>query len=303
MSRMRQSSPQAFVAERLFRFFMRPIMHSRVPAGVQRLATDLMRFHPRPSEVKTDAFTLYGFTGERHQPQRRTDPRWAMLFLHGGGYLMGSPASHRNIASRLASSAGINVYVPQYRLAPENPYPAQLDDAEAAFMALLGMGFDASKIVVGGDSAGGNLTLALAQRLRDRGVTLPAALVLISPWTDATLSQLPEHDSDALLPKAWTRSIRPGFVSDALLSDPKVSPVLADFSAFPPTLIQSASAELLANDAQRLHQAMNNAGVAVTWTEYPGLWHDFQLIAGSVPEATQAVAEIGEFIKQRIRAH
>lgn len=291
------NSLQARIMERTLRLTMRPLMSPKVPLGVQRFATSLLRFSPRPSHVRLEPYAVPGLVGEKHTPDSLGNSQFAILYFHGGGYVMGSPASHRNLGARIAAAAQLPVYMASYRLAPEHSYPSQLEDAERAFLALMGQGYKPEHILIGGDSAGGNLTLALALHLRETGVGMPAGLILISPWTDATFTQVPNPNNDALLPLDWAEDSRPRFASDAQMSDPKVSPALADFAGFPPTLVQSASVELLANDAARLVEAMTNAGVNVQWQEDQGLWHDYQLNAGTVPEATDAVRRIGVFAK------
>lgn len=292
------NSLQARMTERFLRVSMRPLMSPKVPLGVQRFATNLLRFSPRPANVSLETYAVPGFVGEKHTPDNLFNPQYAILYFHGGGYVMGSPASHRNLGARIAAAAQLPVYMASYRLAPEHAYPSQLDDAERAFLALVGQGYKPEHIFVGGDSAGGNLTLALALQLRESGVGMPAGLILISPWTDATFEQVPQPNNDALLPLDWAQDSRPRFASDEQLADPKVSPALASYEGFPPTLVQSASAELLANDAARVVQAMKDAGVSVEWQEDKGLWHDYQLNAGTVPEATEAVRRIGEFARK-----
>ena len=296
------NSLQARMTERFLRLSMRPLMSPKVPLGVQRFATNLLRFSPRPGNVSLESYAVPGFVGEKHTPDHLFNSRYAILYFHGGGYVMGSPASHRNLGARIASAAQLPVYMPSYRLAPEHSYPSQLEDAERAFLALLGQGYKPEHVFVGGDSACGNLALALALQLQETGVGMPAGLILISPWTDASFDKVPRPNNDALLPLDWAVDSRPRFASDEQLADPKVSPVMANYEGFPPTLVQSASVELLANDAARLVEAMTNAGVDVQWQEDKGLWHDYQLNAGTVPEATEAVRRIGVFAKEVCRA-
>lgn len=292
-----KNSIQARVMERTLRLTMRPLMSPNVPLPIQRFATNLLRFSPRPRNVSLETYAVPGLVGEKHTPDCLANSQYAILYFHGGGYVMGSPASHRNLGARIAAAAQLPVYMASYRLAPEHSYPSQLEDAERAFLALMGQGYKPEHILIGGDSAGGNLTLALALQLRETGVGMPAGLILISPWTDASFTQLPSPNNDALLPLDWAEFSRPRFATDAQMMDPKVSPALAEFSGFPPTLVQSAGVELLANDAARLVQEMKNAGVDVEWQEDQGLWHDYQLNAGTVPEATDAVRRIGVFAK------
>lgn len=296
------NSLQARMTERFLRLSMRPLMSPKVPLGVQRFATDLLRFSPRPGNVSLEPYAVPGLVGEKHIPDNLSDTQHAILYFHGGGYVMGSPASHRNLGARISAAAQLPVYMASYRLAPEHSYPSQLEDAERAFLALLGQGYKPEHVFVGGDSAGGNLALALALQLRETGVGMPAGLILISPWTDASFEQVPQPNNDALLPLDWAADSRPRFASDEQVTDPKVSPVLANYEGFPPTLVQSASVELLANDAARLVDAMKMAGVHVQWQEDKGLWHDYQLNAGTVPEATDAVRRIGDFTKAVCKA-
>jgi epsilon-lactone hydrolase len=226
--------------------------------------------------------------------------RGCVLYFHGGGYTVGSPQSHANLTMRIAKTSGRVVYCPKYRLAPEHPYPAQLHDAQRSVDALLQAGMAIEDVILAGDSAGAHLALTLTLQRKAQGQPLPRALVLISPVVDMALDQLPSADSDVGLGKAWLRQMRDGYVAPALWQDPLVSPVLADCSGLPPVLVQSASAEVLALDAKRMVEVLRLAGVAVRWEEDAGLWHDYHLSAGTVPEATRAVASIGEFIRQQL---
>ncbi|GLR25311.1 alpha/beta hydrolase [Limnobacter litoralis] len=292
------NSMRAKLTENLLRQTFRPFFSPKVPVRVQRMMTRAMELTALvPRGVHVSAYQSGGVKGEQLLPDHPASNHHAILYLHGGGYVVCSPATHRAFTSRLCKATGLPVYVPRYRLAPEHPYPAQLEDAYAAICDLEASGFQISNLIVAGDSAGGNLTLALTQKLRESGKPMPRALVLVSPWTDASFSQLPQPNNDALLTTTWVQFTRGGFVSEAQWKDPKVSPVFADFNGFPPTLIQSSSAELLANDAARLNDAMSQAKVKVEWQEFEGLWHDFQLNAGLVPEADQAVAQIADFLK------
>jgi acetyl esterase/lipase len=180
--------------------------------------------------------------------------------------------------------------------APEHPYPAQREDAARALTALSAIGVGVESLTFAGDSAGAHLALTLALSRKMAGLSLPRALVLISPWADTTLTQLPTPERDSLLSAAWVRQVRDCVFTPAQQREPLASPVFADLSGLPPGLIQSAEFELLCNDARRLQDAMLQAGVDSQWEEAPGLWHDYHLNAGIVPEAGQAVARIGAFI-------
>jgi acetyl esterase/lipase len=295
--------PSATLAARLtaalLRRTVRRVLSPRVPIARQRrVAGSFEYLLPRPRGVVREPLRLDGFDGLRATPARR-EGGGAVLFLHGGGYAIGSPEGHCSLVMRIARETGRVVYAPRYRLAPEHPFPAQLEDAERALRALhASVDVDPNGWILAGDSAGGHLALGLAQRCRAPGMPMPRALVLISPWTDVSLAELPEDVDDALLDPGWMAMLRDGFAPAAQWRDPLVSPVWADFRGFPPTLIQSAGNEQLANDARRLHRAMADAGVDVDWDESPGLWHDFQLNAGTVPEARRAVERLGAFVRR-----
>lgn len=294
---MSQNSTIARVTEVLFRNTMRRLMHPKVPLSVQRRVSDITRWMPTPKDVTIEPFEFQGVKGELHTPKSVVDAEKVLLYFHGGGYTLCSPATHRTMIAHIAREAGVITYAAQYRLAPEHRYPAQIEDAVAAFDMVLAQGYTHDQIVIGGDSAGGNLTLALTQALRDRGDRMPKGLVLISPAADLSFNNVPQPNSDALLPIEWVKHIRWGHMDDSVwLNDPKASPILANFTGFPPVLMQSSSVELLANDAKALAELFKRDGVLCDWQEAQGLWHDYQLQAGTVPEATEAVQRIGQFI-------
>jgi len=226
----------------------------------------------------------------------------AVLFLHGGAYMIGSPVSHRSITARLAALTRATVFVPDYRLAPEHPFPAALDDAIACYRALLAQGYSPAQIAVAGDSAGGGLALSLCLRLRSEGLPQPCCLALVSPWADLTLTQLAPVTDDALLHPAWLKQGAAAYLQEHSAQDPFASALYADLAGLPPTLLQAAAVEILRNDARRLAGALTAGGVAVEHREFADMWHDFQLYAGIVPEATQAVTDIARFIGSRLLA-
>ena len=220
------------------------------------------------------------------------------LYLHGGGYTLGSHATHTAITSSLAKATGASVLVPDYRLAPEHPYPAPLDDALAAYQSLLGR-FPAHAIAVAGDSAGGNLALLLVLALRDRGLPLPSSVLLLSPWTDLTLSGESVSrlaDADPLLSRAWLERASPAFRGPIAADDPRVSPLFADLRGLPRTLIQVGSDEILLSDSERFAERARAAGVDLHLEIEPGLWHDFQIHAGVLHVADAAVARLAKFL-------
>lgn len=279
------------------RWLFRPFMVAPFPLTVQRLLAGSLRWTvPRPWGVATQRVWLGGAKADRHVPQHGRDEQGSVLYFHGGGYTVCSPESHRSLAMCIARASRRTVYVPRYRRAPENRYPAQLDDATRALEDLERQGVDPRRLVFAGDSAGAHLALTLAIARRDAGLPLPAALVLISPCVDWSLAELPADASDAMLSVSWMRESRDSYVAADRYAHPLVSPIRATLKGLPPTLIQSSSVEQLSKDAARLHAALESAGVAVEWQEWEGLWHDFQLHAMMLPEGREAVARMAQFI-------
>lgn len=223
----------------------------------------------------------------------------AMLFCHGGGYCIGSPATHRGLTGHLARALGQSVFSLDYRLAPEHPCPAALDDALAAYRWLLDEGYSATQISLGGDSAGGGLVLALAIRLRDENLPLPAALALISPWTDLTLGG-PTLASNARRDPLLTADIlhfwANHYLGETSSRSPDCSPLFGELGGLPPTCINVGSDEVLLSDSTRLAEAIRAAGGEVDLHQYEDMWHDFPLHAGLLREADQAIARIADFV-------
>lgn len=289
-------SALARIARVAVRTCLKPVMGPRFSAPAQRRWAYLMtRTLSVPLGVRFEQTKLASTPTEKAQAKGRAPSGNAILFLHGGAYLICSPVTHRSITGRLAKLSRATVFAPDYRLAPEHPFPAALEDALSCYQALLEQGYPPEKIILAGDSAGGGLALALCLTLREKGLRQPARLALISPWADQTLSRLTPIANDALLSEAWLAQGSAAYRGGRPASDPFVSPLYADLSELPPTLIQAASEEILRDDSRRLAEALDRAGVSVTYEEFPLMWHDFQLYAGLVPEATQAVAEIARF--------
>jgi acetyl esterase/lipase len=234
----------------------------------------------------------------------RSRPDRHILFLHGGGYVAGSPELYRHILWRFASAAGARVAAIDYRLAPEHPFPAALDDAVAAWQGLLDEGAAAGRSAVMGDSAGGALALALALRLRDMGAPLPAAIVALSPWTDLALTGASLRSNavaDPLANAAVAASLAAAYLAGADPRNPYASPLNGDPTGLPPSLIQVGSDEILLDDAVRMAERMRRAGCEVAleiWPRMPHVWHAF---APLMPEALRAIARIGEFVQQNTR--
>jgi epsilon-lactone hydrolase len=226
-----------------------------------------------------------------------------VLYLHGGGYAIGSCNTHRPLASHLAARAGLAVLVIDYRLAPEHPYPAAVDDALTAYAWLLARGFDPARIVVAGDSAGGGLTLATLLALRDRGLPLPALGVAISPWTDLTLSGESMEsmaDRDPMVKRKGLQRMADWYVGSADATDPLASPHFADPTGLPPLLVHAGEVEALRADAVRFADRAAAAGVDVTLEVWPEMIHVWHVFGPRVPEAEAAVTRIAEFVAARL---
>lgn len=273
---------------------------------VQLLRPIMDQMEPRmmkvPGDIRIEEPDLGGIPAERlSAPGTREDA--AFLYIHGGGFVAGSPRTHRPLTWRLTKEIGVPVYAIDYRLAPEHPYPAGLDDCVAAYKGLLDKGISAKSILVGGDSAGGNLTLALALRLTAEGLPLPAALICLSPATDMTGSGDSRHsnaEADSMFVPEMMDSLKPVYFDGTDERDPFVSPLYGDLSGFPPTLFQVGEREMLRDDSTRMAAALKSAGAEAVLEVWPKVWHVWQLNADMLPEAREAIAHIVRFAKQHL---
>ena len=232
---------------------------------------------------------------------RESDPTRTILYFHGGGYCVGSWQSHRGPITHLAVATDAQVYAPNYRLAPEHPYPAALEDAVAAYRWLLRTGVPPSRVALAGDSAGGGLAFSTAIAIRDSELPAPAALALISPWVDLRCdapSMTKNAGIDPMLRPAWSRSCSAMYRNGRDPADPGCSPLFAAHHDLPPLLIQTGSDEIIVDDSTRLEASCRQAGLEVTLQVFDGLWHDFQTHAGILEEADDAIAEIASFLDQ-----
>lgn len=268
-------------------------MTDRVPFGAKL---------PRGWALRTEHAA--GLAGEWIEPvaTQHAAREQTILYLHGGGYVAMSPRTHRSLTSRLASGSGARLFALDYRLAPEHRFPAALDDAVAAYRALIAGGTPASRIVVAGDSAGGGLALALLVALRDAGDPLPAACVLFSPWTDlaATGQSIVGNDAaDVLMSGLWVALQARFYLGDTPATHPLASPVYADLTGLPPLLIQVSSTEVLLDDARRVAENAKRCGGEATLQVWPDLPHDWQMFAPILPEARAALRDASAFIRGR----
>jgi monoterpene epsilon-lactone hydrolase len=228
----------------------------------------------------------------------------ALLYIHGGAWFMGSANTHRALASRIAYASGVQALVINYRLAPENPYPAGLDDCVTAYDWLIQNEMPARHIIVAGDSAGGNLTLALLVALRDQGKPLPAGAIALSPVTDLAFtgeSMQTRLHLDPLFFRGGPASMIQGYINQHDPHDPLISPLYADLHGLPPLLIHVGDHEVLLDDARRFSEKATAAGVEVTTVVWPQMFHVFQIFAPILPEANHAIAQLAEFIRSRLK--
>src|SRR5499426_150991 len=232
-------------------------------------------------------------------PGARADA--VVLYFHGGGYAIGSPRSHRHLAAAIARAAGTRALLLDYRLAPEHPFPAALEDAVAAYQWLLAQGIASERVVVAGDSAGGGLTLATLLVLRDRGLPRPAAAVCISPWVDLTNSgesYVTKADVDPIVTRDGIEGMTQAYVGGGDRKAPLISPLYADLRDLPPLLVQVGSDEVLLDDARGLGQRAKAAGVDVTVEEWPSMVHVWHWFLPMLDEAQRAIDVIGRFVRR-----
>jgi acetyl esterase/lipase len=246
-----------------------------------------------PPGTAVERVRLGGRPAERIVPAGADSGR-AVLLLHGGAFVIGSPRTHRVLAAHLAAAVGAPMSVLHYRRAPEHPWPAAVDDAEAAYRELA----ERVPTAVVGDSAGGALALLLALRLRDSGEALPPALALVSPATDLTLGTSRTYRGrDPVVRRTWLRQGVSAFVGAA---DPvALSPLTADLGGLPPVLVQVAAGERLEAEGVQLAERLRTAGGVVELEVLPGVWHDVHLLAHLLPEAAEPLDRVGRWLAER----
>jgi len=259
---------------------------------------------PPASDVTCEAVDCDGVPGE-WSVVPGSAPSRVLLYFHGGGYCSGSIVSHRRLVTEAGRAAGTRTLAIDYRRAPEHPYPAAHEDALTAWRFLRRQGIAATSIAVGGDSAGGNLTLALISRLRAAGEELPACAWLLSPWTDLTMSgaTLATKDSvDPLIHAAYLAELADAYAPAPVdRRNPLISPLFAELAGFPPVLIQVGSAETLLADATRLAAAAGAADVDVTLQIWPHMIHAWPVWNAKLEDGRRALADAGRFIRSRLR--
>ena len=236
---------------------------------------------------------------------RRQRCDWVILYLHGGGYVVGNPATHVGLAGRIARLTGLQVAMPDYRLAPEHSAPAAFEDARVAHAALLNKGYAADRIILGGDSAGGGLALALMADLCGRGLA-PAGVFAFSPWTDLAMTGDSLRGNSACDP-LFSVARMPDLVAmvrgQLAPSDPRISPLYAQFDRPPPVLLQAGSTEILRDDSIRMGAVLRQAGGVAQVSVWPDCPHVWQLLDGYVPEARAALCDVADFVGQLVEVN
>jgi len=299
-NRMNMQSLKSRFLYHVVKYQLAKLIQRNLPLPEYRLAREeaASRLFRMPAGVKVQTAQVGGCPGEWLLPERQ-DSEGVVLFLHGGAYTGGSCITHRALAARLACSSRHRVFNPGYRLAPEHPFPAALDDALLAYRALR-LAHPGAAIALSGDSAGGGLALALAVSVRDQGIAAPVALALMSPWTDLALSH-PTHVTKAALDPYFPSKERLSvaarhYAGDTSLQHPLVSPHYAQLHQLPPTLIHVGTLEALLDDSRMLAERMNAQGSGARLKVFPGMWHVWQTLGGRMREADQSVAELGAFL-------
>ncbi len=294
-------SVQLFVADKVVRLTMKRRFRRNPSVMELRAIMAQMPIRPAPRHIRVETVELDGIAAELLTSRSANENR-ALLYIHGGGFVAGVPANHRPLTWRLAEGVGVPVYAIDYRLAPEHPHPAALDDCVTAYRALLAKGLSPENIAIGGDSAGGNLTLATALKLKALGLPLPAALVCLSPVTDheGFESRIENIKRDAMFDARMIPTVSPLYCPDTDPADPFISPYRGDVSGLPPTLFHCSRDELLRDDSIRMAEKMKAAGVDTTIEVWPGVFHVWQVTADVLPEAKKAVANIVNFLKERL---
>lgn len=275
---------------------------TRAPAELRDDFEAMFAAMPQPTGVTFRDLTLGGVPALECRSEEAVEDD-VLLYFHGGGYVIGSANAYRLLSAMLGSSAKMLIYAFDYRLAPEAPFPAAIEDAVSAYRALLDGGRDPQRIVFAGDSAGGGLVMATLLSLRDQGIALPAAALLFSPWVDLACegeSFGSKADEDPVLAPTGVRVLAGHYLGSADARNPLASPLYASLSGLPPLLIQVGSAEILLDDAVRLARQAGAAGTAVElqiWPEMIHVWHNFAFM---LREGREAIAAAASFARNRL---
>ncbi|HEY9314226.1 alpha/beta hydrolase [Williamsia sp.] len=287
------------LSERLFKPAFRLGLNSRLPPAMQRRLLDASALLIPPVADRVIRQVSLGGRPAERVSVGPTQQGQTILYLHGGGYVTGSPRSHRGLTTSLAAAAGAELYVLEYRLAPEHPCPAAVDDAVAAFLELVTRGYDPESIAIAGDSAGGGLTVATTRVLIDDHGLRPAALGLISPWVDPAVRQV-DNGTDIVVNAAWAAQSADMYLGDGDPDDARYAPGRGDLTGLPPTLVQVGRPEMLWQQATEFATKLEAAGVDVTLGDLGRLWHVGHVAAPLMPAAAAAVEELGDHLARHL---
>ena len=273
---------------------------ARMERFVQELVGEEMPELQVPKDASFESIMIDSIPAEWQKTPGVSD-KSVLMYLHGGGFMTGSPKTHRRLSIEIGRAASVKVLSIDYRLTPEHSYPAALDDAYSAYNWLIKEGYDSSNIVIAGDSAGGYLTLAVLLKICDEGKPQPAAGVCISPATDLTgthNSYFENIKTDIICATMGTYYIMKSFLGDVDPNDGAVSPLLAELEGLPPLLFQASTSEMLYSDSERFVEKAKTAGVDVTFQTWNDTLHDFQWF--NLPEAKDAIEKIGVFLRDKM---
>jgi len=298
------------IRSKLFRLILKAVVAPRIRSAgcsveeLRKVAADLAQRQRLPQGVIVEAVEIGNrLEGEWITPVH-TSADATVLYLHGGGLVMGSPATHRELAARIALGSRCRVLSIDYSLAPEFPFPSAVDDTVQAYQWLIQAGTPAGRITIGGDSGGGSLALQSAMTLRDRALSFPSSLFMMSPQTDWLEFDGESYSTRAKLDpwvtKEMCRFFASLYVGESTAAQQCLSLATMDLRGLPPILIQAGDREVLLSDATRLADLARRAGVDVRLDVWPGMWHAFQSSAGLVPEARRAIAELGSFVREHL---
>jgi epsilon-lactone hydrolase len=302
--RITMASSQAQQLKESFRQF-REVSLSNPDATLEEMRANALAFGDLTSEahgVRTEAVDAGGVPAQWLIPAGAAADR-VLQYVHGGGYVLMSAETHRKMVGHIAKATGCRALNVDYRLAPEHPHPAAVEDSVSAYRWLLEQGYQPGHIAISGDSAGGGLCIATALKIRDENLPLPAAIVPISPWTDMEgtgESMKTRADLDMIVTPEAIAQLSGVFLGGADPRDPYAAPHHADPTGLPPTYIQVGDEEVLLDDSVRFADKAKQAGVDVTLEVFPEMQHVFQIAAGNLPEADEAVAKIAAWLKTKL---
>ena len=270
-------------------------------ADLRSNAERIIGFLPIPDDIQLESFEANGVSCDRVAAPGASADR-VVLYLHGGGYVICSPRTHRRLAYDLSAASGATCVLPDYRLAPEHPFPAAVEDAVAVYRQLLDDGVAPERIAIAGDSAGGGLAVAALLMLRDAGLPMPAAAACLSPWTDMEASgdsMTRNAEIDPMVRAEGLGQMVDWYLNGADRRDPLASPIHADLKGLPPMLVQVGSDEVLLDDAARLAERARAAGIEVDYQEWERMFHVWHMFAPMLSEGRDAIARIGDFVAAR----